>query len=48
MPERTGKKVMYAFNITDELDAMRRHHEMVLALGGTCVMVSLNRWDSSA
>ncbi len=28
--ERTGKKVMYAFNITDELGAMLRHHETVL------------------
>jgi ribulose-bisphosphate carboxylase large chain len=40
--DRTGKKVMFAFNITDELDAMRRHHDSVLAAGGTCVMVSLN------
>ena len=40
--DRTGKKVMVAFNITDELDAMRRHHDTVLAKGGTCVMVSLN------
>lgn len=40
--ERTGKKVMYAFNITDELDAMLRHHETVLRAGGTCVMVSVN------
>ena len=37
-----GKKVMFAFNITDDLDAMRRHHDLVLELGGTCVMVSLN------
>ena len=40
--ERTGKKIMYAFNITDDLDAMLRHHDTVLAHGGTCVMVSLN------
>lgn len=33
---------MYGFNITDELDAMRRHHDAVLEAGGTCVMVSLN------
>ena len=39
---RTGKKVMYAFNITDDLDAMLRHHETVLNAGGTCVMVSVN------
>ena len=40
--DRTGKKVMFAFNITDDLDEMRRHHDLVLELGGTCVMVSLN------
>ncbi len=40
--QRTGKKVMYALNITGELDQMRRRHELVLALGGTCVMASLN------
>lgn len=39
---RTGKRPMYAFNITDDRDAMRRHHDAVLASGGTCVMVSLN------
>jgi ribulose-bisphosphate carboxylase large chain len=33
---------MYAFNITGDLDEMRRHHDTVLAAGGTCVMVSLN------
>ncbi len=40
--DRTGKKVMYAFNITDEPEAMLRHHETVARAGGTCVMVSLN------
>ena len=40
--DRTGKKVMYAFNVTGELDEMRRRHDLVAALGGTCVMVSLN------
>lgn len=39
---RTGRKVMYAFNITDDLDAMRRHHDTVAAAGGTCVMVSIH------
>jgi ribulose-bisphosphate carboxylase large chain len=39
--DRTGRKVMYAFNITDELDQMLRHHDVVEAAGGTCVMVSL-------
>lgn len=40
--ERTGRKVMYAFNITDDLDAMLRHHDYVAAAGGTCAMVALN------
>jgi ribulose-bisphosphate carboxylase large chain len=40
--DRTGKKPMVAFNITDEIDAMLRHHDAVAAAGGTCVMVSLN------
>lgn len=40
--DRTGKKVMYAVNITDELDAMLRHHDQVMEAGGTCVMVSIN------
>jgi ribulose-bisphosphate carboxylase large chain len=40
--DRNGKKVMFAFNITDELDEMLKHHDLVKAAGGTCVMVSLN------
>ncbi len=39
---RTGKKVMYAFNVTGEIDQMLRRHDQVAAAGGTCVMVSLN------
>jgi len=38
----TGKKVMYAFNVSDELDAMLRHYEKVVTAGGTCAMVSVN------
>ncbi len=40
--EKTGRKVMMAFNITDETDAMRRHADLVAAEGGSCVMASLN------
>ncbi len=40
--DRTGKKVMYAFNVSDELDAMRRHYDKVVAAGGTCAMISVN------
>jgi len=34
--------VMYAFNLTGEVDDMRRRHDLVRDLGGTCVMASLN------
>ncbi|MGH7101342.1 MAG: RuBisCO large subunit C-terminal-like domain-containing protein [Acetobacteraceae bacterium] len=39
---RSGRKVMFAFNLTGEIDEMRRRHDLVRDLGGTCVMVSLN------
>ncbi|MCA9236346.1 MAG: ribulose-bisphosphate carboxylase large subunit family protein [Planctomycetales bacterium] len=40
--DRTGKRVMVAFNVTDELDRMLAHYDTVVRHGGTCVMVSLN------
>lgn len=40
--QRNGRKVMVAFNLTGDLDQMRRRHDLVLSEGGTCVMVSLN------
>ena len=40
--DSTGHKVMYAFNVTGDLDEMRRRHDLVLRLGGTCIMASLN------
>lgn len=46
--QRTGKHVMVAFNITDELDAMRRHADLVEREGGSCVMASLNWCGYSA
>jgi ribulose-bisphosphate carboxylase large chain len=39
--DRTGRKLMFAFNVTGEIDEMRRRHDLVLALGGTCVMANL-------
>jgi ribulose-bisphosphate carboxylase large chain len=39
---RTGRRPMYAFNISDEPDRMVRNHDLVVAAGGTCVMVNLN------
>ncbi|OAE99665.1 ribulose 1,5-bisphosphate carboxylase [Bradyrhizobium centrolobii] len=40
--ERAGKKVMLAFNLTGEIDQMRRRHDFVLTHGGSCVMASIN------
>lgn len=39
--DKTGKKTMVAFNLTGEIDEMRRRHDIVLAHGGTCVMASV-------
>lgn len=38
---RTGKAVMYAFNITDDADGMRANHDKVVSEGGSAVMVTL-------
>lgn len=40
--ERAGRKVMYAFNLTGEIDEMLARHDTVVRHGGTCIMVSLN------
>jgi ribulose-bisphosphate carboxylase large chain len=40
--DRTGKKVMFAFNLTGDLDEMRRRHDVLLAHRATCLMASLN------
>ncbi len=40
--ERTGKKVMYAANITGEVDEMLYRHDLVAREGGTCIMISMN------
>ncbi|MCH7408108.1 ribulose-bisphosphate carboxylase large subunit family protein [Belliella sp. DSM 111904] len=40
--DRTGKKVMYAFNISAEVDAMQRNYDKIVEQGGTCAMVSIN------
>ena len=40
--QKTGRKAMYAFNITDDLEQMLRHQELIRKAGGTCVMVSIH------
>lgn len=39
--QATGKRVMYAFNITADQDDMLRHHDIVLEHGGTCIMLNM-------
>lgn len=40
--DKTGKKVMYAFNLSDEVDSMLRRYEYLVKAGATCAMVSIN------
>ncbi|RRN76105.1 ribulose 1,5-bisphosphate carboxylase, partial [Pseudoxanthomonas sp. SGD-10] len=40
--DKTGKKVMYAFNISDEIDNMQKKYDKIVASGGTGAMISLN------
>jgi ribulose-bisphosphate carboxylase large chain len=40
--DKTGKKVMYAFNITGDIEEIKRNHDLVVKAGGNCVMVSIN------
>jgi ribulose-bisphosphate carboxylase large chain len=40
--EKTGKKVMFAANLTGDIDEMLSRHDFVVSQGGTCVMASLN------
>jgi ribulose-bisphosphate carboxylase large chain len=42
LADATGRQLMFAFNISDQLDRMLAHYETVRAAGGNCVMVSLN------
>ena len=40
--DRTGKKVMYAFNLTGEMDEMRYRHDVLVREGATCLMASIH------
>ncbi len=40
--QQTGRRIMFAFNVSDEIDAMLSHCDQVRTAGGSCVMVSLN------
>lgn len=40
--DKSGRKVMYACNVTGEIDEMLHRHDVAEACGGTCIMVSMN------
>lgn len=40
--DKLGRQPMVAFNLTGNLDQMKRRHDLVLAEGGSCVMACLN------
>lgn len=40
--DKTGKKVMFAFNISGETDEMMQRYEKIVNSGGNCAMVSIN------
>ncbi|MFB6136926.1 MAG: ribulose-bisphosphate carboxylase large subunit family protein [Halobacteriaceae archaeon] len=40
--ERTGTEVMYACNISGDVDELLERHDRVVEAGGNCVMVSIN------
>jgi ribulose-bisphosphate carboxylase large chain len=42
LADKTGKKIMYAFNLSGEVDEMLRRYETIVKAGGTCAMISIN------
>lgn len=40
--DETGKRLMYAFNISDDVDNMRRKLDLLHQHGASCAMVSMN------
>ncbi len=46
--DKTGKKVMFAFNISGEMDEMLQRYEKITKAGGTCIMISINSVGLSA
>jgi ribulose-bisphosphate carboxylase large chain len=42
LADKTGKKIMYAFNLSGDVDEMLHRYETVVNAGGTCAMISIN------
>jgi ribulose-bisphosphate carboxylase large chain len=39
LADKTGKKIMYAFNLSGEVDEMLHRYETIVKAGGTCAMI---------
>lgn len=46
--DKRGKKVMFAFNISGEIDEMLQRYDTIVKHGGTCAMISINSIGLSA
>jgi ribulose-bisphosphate carboxylase large chain len=46
--DKTGKMLMYAFNISGEIDEMMRRYDHIIKNGGNCAMISINNVGLSA
>ena len=44
----TGKQVMFAFNISGEMDEMMQRYDKIVSRGGNCAMLSINSVGLSA
>lgn len=42
LADKTGKKIMYGFNLSGEIDEMLHRYETIVNAGGICAMISLN------
>jgi ribulose-bisphosphate carboxylase large chain len=42
LADKTGRKIMYAFNLSGEIDEMLHRYEILVKAKGTCAMISLN------
>ncbi|WP_341225512.1 ribulose-bisphosphate carboxylase large subunit family protein [uncultured Arcticibacterium sp.] len=40
--DKTGKRVMYAYNISGDIDQMQSQYEWIVKHGGSCAMISIN------